>query len=97
MKMQYFDEENFHLRPNGESVEFSEEFYSLAKDMCANYGTYNDLIVIKNKSGNYALSFAINRATDRVSAEIGTNLYRITIDMPYSKVELRDRKMNFIL
>jgi hypothetical protein len=73
MKMQYGDEETFVM----EEIEIPDEQYDVAKELHTMFGNYGPIIVRKDKK---SVCFGVNKATDRVDREKGTNLHRITIE-----------------
>ena len=75
MKLEYTSEETF----KSEIIEFPDEFYNTVRELHETFGNYGPIIVRSDKK---SLSFAINKGISREDKEIGTNLYRVTIDMP---------------
>jgi hypothetical protein len=73
MKMNYTDEATFIT----EEVEIPDEQYRIAQDLYEVFGNYGPVILRNDKK---SLSFCVNKAKNRVDREIGTNLYRITIE-----------------
>ena len=73
MKMEYTDEETIIT----EKIEIPDEQIDIANELHKTFGNYGPLIVRKDKK---SLCFGINKATDRVEREKGTNLYRVTIE-----------------
>lgn len=72
-KIKFTDEQTFVT----EIVDFTDEHYKIAKELYRQFGNYGSIIVREDKK---SLSFAINKGTDRVSREVGSNLYRVIIE-----------------
>ena len=90
MKIDYYDEKDF----SHEVIEVSDEMYQIAKDMYSQFGNCGALIL---KSDKKSLTFGINKGESREEREIGTRLYRVTISPVYTKEEIRDLKIKYIL
>lgn len=71
-KLEYFNEATF----DSEYIEFEDKHVDLTKEIHEAFGNSGPIIVKKNKS----LCFGINLSTDRVEREIGTHLYKVTIE-----------------
>ena len=73
MKMEYTDEATFIT----ENVEIPDEQFTVATELHKAFGNYGPIVVRNDKK---SVSFGVNKATDRVEREKGTNLYRVTIE-----------------
>ncbi len=72
-QIEYISEHTFEK----EIINIEDEHYDLAVEILNSFGNYGPLIVKNDKK---SLMFAVNLAKNRVDREIGTNLYRITIE-----------------
>ena len=90
MKIDCFNESDF----SAEEVEISDELYQLASDIHSQFGNYGQMVV---KSDKQSLTFGVNKGQSREEREIGTRLYRVTITPVYTKEEIRDAKIKYIL